>query len=73
MARSNSSFIKKQKAEQRQKKRQQKFQNRIAKKDKTTDSSLESMIAYVDKFGNITAEPPVDEPETTKTDEKEEE
>lgn len=68
MARSNNSFIKKQKADRKAKKRKEKLENRLEKKKQETSGKLEDMIAYVDEFGNITDTPP--EPVTNK-DEKE--
>jgi S-adenosylmethionine hydrolase len=59
--RSNNSAIKKQKADKRAKKRMEKLSNRLEKRNQPK-KSFESMIAYVDKFGNITSEPPA-EPE----------
>jgi S-adenosylmethionine hydrolase len=58
--RSNNSFIKKQKADKRAKKRKEKFQKRINKEKNPQSGNFENMIAYVDKFGNITSEPPMD-------------
>jgi hypothetical protein len=60
MARSNNAFIKKQKAEKKAKLRREKFQKKLDKKSNSSSSDFESMIAYVDKFGNITSEPPVE-------------
>jgi S-adenosylmethionine hydrolase len=57
--RSNNSSIKKQKADKRAKKRIEKFNTRLEKKN-NPKKDFESMIAYVDKFGNITSEPPVE-------------
>ena len=57
--RSNNSSIKKHKAEARAKKRKEKFQHRLEKKNQPKND-FESMIAYVDKFGRITSEPPVE-------------
>jgi uncharacterized protein YaaR (DUF327 family) len=68
MARSNNSFIKKQKADKKAKARKEKLQKRIEKTKSSSSTDLESMIAYVDKFGNITSEPPVEE--DIKTDNK---
>lgn len=53
MARSQNSFIKKQKAEKKRKKKAEKLLKRIDKKNQETSGSLEDMIAYVDEFGNI--------------------
>jgi S-adenosylmethionine hydrolase len=57
--RSNNSAIKKQKADKRAKKRKEKLNNRLEKR-KNPKRDFESMIAYVDKFGNITPEPPAE-------------
>lgn len=61
MARSQNSFIKKQKAERKRKKKAEKFQRRIEKKHEDTSGKLEDMIAYVDEFGNIVDTPPEEE------------
>jgi hypothetical protein len=58
--RSNNSTIKKHKAEAKAKKRKEKFLHRLEKKNQPK-KDFESMIAYVDKFGRISSEPPVDE------------
>ncbi|WP_200978515.1 cold-shock protein [Echinicola sp. 20G] len=68
MARSNNSFIKKQKADKKAKKRKEKLENRLERKQQETSGKLEDMIAYVDEFGNITDTPP--EPPTEKDDKK---
>jgi S-adenosylmethionine hydrolase len=67
MAKSNNSYIKKQKADKRAKTRREKLQKKVEKKDSSSGGELDNMIAYVDKFGNITSEPPIETP-----DEKEE-
>ena len=61
MAGPNNRYIKKQKAEKKLKKRKEKEQKKIARKENSSGGSFESMIAYVDKFGNITSEPPIEE------------
>jgi hypothetical protein len=58
--RSNNSSIKKHKAEAKAKKRKEKFLHRMEKKN-TPKKDFDSMIAYVDKFGRITSEPPVED------------
>lgn len=63
MAKSNNSFIKKQKTEKRLKKRKEKEKKMNERKEHSPVGNFESMIAYVDKFGNITSEPPVELPE----------
>jgi len=65
--RSNNSSIKKHKAEARAKKRKEKFLHRIDKKNQPK-KDFDSMIAYVDKFGRISSEPPVETESTAKTD-----
>ncbi len=61
MAGPNNSYIKKQKTEKRLKKRREKEQKKVQRKENSSGGGLENMIAYVDKFGNITDEPPVEE------------
>lgn len=58
MAGPNNSYIKKLKAEKRLKKRKEKEQKKILRKENSTGGDLENMMAYVDKFGNITNERP---------------
>ena len=57
--RSNNSFLKKKLADEKAKRRKEKLQNRL-EKNKNPKKDFDSMIAYVDKFGNITSEPPID-------------
>ena len=62
MARSSqNSFIKNQKAIKKKKKRDEKLQRKIDKKDQESSGTLDDMIAYVDKDGNILDEPPKDD------------
>jgi S-adenosylmethionine hydrolase len=56
-----NSFIKKQKTEKRLKKRKEKEQKKQFRKENSAGGGFENMIAYVDKFGNITSEPPADD------------
>ena len=74
MARSQNSFIKKQKAEKRRKKQAEKFQKKLDKKNQDTSGSLDDMIAYVDEFGNIVDNPEDARPATPdkKEDDKKE-
>ena len=58
MARSQNSFIKKQKEQKKKKKAQEKFERKLEKKNQEKKGGLDDMIAYVDEFGNITSEPP---------------
>lgn len=72
MAGSNNRFIKKQKTEKRLKKRQAKEIKKTDRKENSPGGGFESMIAYVDKFGNITAEPPVEQEEPAEENEESE-
>ena len=60
MARSQSSFNKREKEKKRLKRREDKQQKKEEKKAnaETGNTKLEDMIAYVDEFGNITDTPP---------------
>ena len=62
MMKSKNSSIKKHKADERAKKRKEKFLSKLEKKN-NPKKDFESMIAYADKYGNITSEPPVEEVE----------
>jgi hypothetical protein len=60
MAKSNNSFIKKQKADLRSKARKEKMQNIKDKRNEPKkQSSFEDMIMYVDANGNFTKEKPL--------------
>lgn len=72
MARSQNSFIKKQKAERKRKKQAEKLQKRIDKKNQETSGELDDMIAYVDEFGNIIDKPEDLEADSDADDKKEE-
>ena len=61
MAGPNNSYIKKQKTEKRLKKRKDKEQKKQLRKENSAGGEFENMIAYVDKFGRITNEPPEEE------------
>jgi len=58
VSKSNNSFIKKQKELVRKKKREEKVERKIERKKNSTGGDLESMMAYIDEFGNITSTPP---------------
>ncbi len=58
MARSKESFNKKEVRKKQEKKRKDKEAKRQARKEGSGSSGLDSMIAYVDEFGNITDTPP---------------
>ncbi|MDH5399441.1 MAG: cold-shock protein [Cyclobacteriaceae bacterium] len=58
MKRSNNSYIKKLKAEKKRKKKEEKAKKMDERKKEPKSSGLDDMMAYVDEFGNISAEPP---------------
>jgi len=58
MAKSNNAFIKKQKELKRRKNREEKKARKSERKKNSPGGSLENMMAYVDKFGNLTSTPP---------------
>lgn len=57
MAKSQETYNKKDKEKNRLKKRQDKMLKKEERKASSKGGSLESMMAYVDEFGNITDEP----------------
>lgn len=63
MTKSKASFAKKQIADKKRKIQKEKFEKRLEKKDQPGTTNWEDMIMYVDKDGNFTKTPPVDEPE----------
>ena len=58
MAKSQETYNKKEKEKKRLKKRQEKEAKKLARKEEEKNSGLDSMMAYVDEFGNITDTPP---------------
>jgi cold shock CspA family protein len=58
MARSQNSFNKQENEKKRLKKRKEKLQKKEENKLNPSDGGFDSMIAYVDEFGNITDTPP---------------
>lgn len=58
MARSQNSFLKKQLEQNRAKKKKEKEQRKQERQENAANGTLESMLAYVDEFGNITSTPP---------------
>lgn len=58
MGKSQETFSKKEKEKKRLKKRQDKLVKKEERKATSEGGSLESMMAYVDEFGNITDTPP---------------
>jgi hypothetical protein len=60
MARSQNSFIKKQREKKKAQKRKEKEARRKERQENNNKGGdLSNMMAYVDEFGNITSEPPV--------------
>ncbi len=58
MGRSQETFNKKEKEKKRLKKKQEKLEKRAERKANAKKSTFESMMGYVDEFGNITDTPP---------------
>jgi len=58
MAKSQATFMKKQLEKNRQKKKEDKEFRKQQRQQNPTDGSLDSMIAYVNEFGEITSTPP---------------
>jgi hypothetical protein len=57
MAKSNNSFIKKQKEQKKQKKKVEKQEKKMERKKNSSGGDLDSMMAYVDENGNISSTP----------------
>ncbi len=69
MARSQNSFIKKQKEKKKLQKRKEKEEKKMERKeDNLKGGSLDDMIAWVDEFGNIVDEKPEEKPVKKKDD-----
>jgi len=58
MARSQETFGKKEKEKKRRKKREEKALKREERKANSVEGGLDTMMAYVDEFGNISETPP---------------
>ena len=58
MAKSQQSFNKKEKEKKRLKKREDKKKKAAERRENSAGGDLDSMMAYVDEFGNITDTPP---------------
>jgi len=61
MPQAKASFDKKEREKKKEKKKKDKAKKKAERQSKPKNSSFESMIAYVDKFGRITDTPPVEE------------
>ncbi|WP_266206102.1 cold-shock protein [Pontibacter kalidii] len=69
MARSQNTFLKKQREKQRKQKKEEKLQRKQERQENSSGGSLDAMIAYVDEFGNITDTPPEEREETKSKEE----
>ena len=58
MARSQTTFNKKEREKKKLQKKKEKLARREERKEQAKDGSLDSMMAYVDEYGNITDTPP---------------
>lgn len=58
MAKSKQTFGKREKEKQRRKKREDKALKKVERKANAGGSDLDSMLMYVDEFGNFTTTPP---------------
>jgi len=59
MAKSQATFMKKQLEKNKQKKKEDKQHRKQERRENSTGGELESMMAYVNEFGEISSEPPV--------------
>ena len=59
MAKSQATFMKKQLVKNKQKKKEDKEQRKQERRESSAGGGLESMMAYVNEFGEIVSEPPV--------------
>lgn len=62
MAKSQATFMKKQLEKNRQKKKEDKAQRKLERKENPTSGDLDSMMAYVNEFGEISSTPPEPSP-----------
>ncbi|MEO6978543.1 MAG: hypothetical protein ABJA76_04825 [Mucilaginibacter sp.] len=58
MAKSQATFMKKQLEKNRQKKKEDKEQRKLDRQQNAGGSDLDSMMAYVNEFGEIVSTPP---------------
>jgi len=58
MAKSQATFMKKQLEKTRQKKKEEKELRKQERQQNSTGGSLESMLAYVNEYGEIVSTPP---------------
>ena len=62
MAKSQATFMKKQLEKNRQKKKEDKEQRKLDRQQNAGSSDLDSMMAYVNEFGEIISTPPDNSP-----------
>jgi hypothetical protein len=62
MAKSQATFMKKQLEKNRQKKKEDKEQRKQERQQNSTGGDLDSMMAYVNEFGEIVSTPPDTKP-----------
>jgi S-adenosylmethionine hydrolase len=58
MAKSQETWNKKELEKKRKKKQEEKAQRKEERKSSASSGDLDSMLAYVDEYGNITSTPP---------------
>lgn len=58
MAKSQATFMKKQLEKNRQKKKEDKEQRKLDRQQNSSGGDLDSMLAYVNEFGEIVSTPP---------------
>lgn len=58
MAKSQATFMKKQREKNRVKKKEDKEQRKLERRENSTNGTLENMLAYVNEFGEIVDTPP---------------
>ena len=58
MAKSQATFMKKQLEKNKMKKREDKEQRKLDRQQNSTGGDLDSMLAYVNEFGEIVSTPP---------------
>lgn len=58
MAKSQATFMKKQLEKNKQKKKEDKEQRKLDRQQNASGSDLDSMMAYVNEFGEIVSTPP---------------
>lgn len=67
MAKSRQTFNKKELEKKRQKKKEEKGRRKVERKNNSSGGGLDSMIAYVDSYGNIVDTPPeIEDPKKKK-------